>query len=178
MAANGSHGGRRVGAGRKPSLDLMERLRLGLLCDDLQSKSVESADEAAHRLDDHAGGLHEGLRALNLSQRRQLLDLMESPLMEAPEDLDGGLLELAEDLEDFRYRRDGGGPDNYARGGRIVRRHLKPRMTRAAIIEAVVSSERQAGRIISPRLVVECWKFTRRFVRQLDESTSNGSDDD
>jgi hypothetical protein len=162
VAANGSHGGRRVGAGRKPKLGPLEKLHIGFLCDELQEKLNRRALvlRLRHELEsklDRPSELWHDLNNVEVSKRPELLRLADLP----PEDMDGPLADLATELQSHRLTLDGEGVEKGQ--GRLIRVR-KPRLRlRDAIIHHVARKETRGGRPITARSVRSCWSYSRNI---------------
>ena len=161
MTANGSHGGRRVGAGRKPKLGPLKKLGIGFLCDELQLKLRRRALvlRQRHVRDSAVDQLPEFWRAARnneLSKRAELLRLAGQPPLDME---DGALADLALDLQSIRSTLDGDDAEK-GKGRRISVRPPRLRL-RDAIIHHVARKETRAGRPITARSVRSCWSYSR-----------------
>jgi hypothetical protein len=140
-------------------LTLLDRIWIGIRCEELQRKPVEDSALTVARHDPDALELWEAQKDVPLDQRRELLRLADMPSNK----MLGPLADLAEDLRDLRLRLDGG--DGYRAAGRLIRRHRGPQLRRDAVIAKVAQLEtRDRGRPISPRMVRSCWVEYRRLV--------------
>jgi hypothetical protein len=165
VAANGSHGGRRVGAGRKSKLGPLEKLGIGFLCDELQLKLSRRALmlRQRHERDSKLDEPSKQWRIQNnleLSKRDEFLRLSNLP----PEDTDGPLADLATNLQVLRETLDGDGTEKGQ--GRLIRVRKPQLRLRDAIIHHIARKETRAGRPITARSVRSCWSYSRIIKAQ------------
>ena len=175
MSSEAGHGGKRQGAGRKPILTDMQRLRVGLWCEEAQLEQIKDyargrmrhgAERRAIRAGDidSADELWIRLEELQARMRKRAIEGRLPPDLYAKEEgfEDVDLNDDAIELRSLRYNASNF-PEDKGRRGLLIAENVRPKGLRSKILREVSAKASAAfGVAVTARLVDECWKEYRR----------------
>lgn len=153
-----NRGGRRVGAGRKPRLDLTERIYLGSICESRFQQLWQAARQ--QRWDDRPGvsevhGLHAKAQSIPLEDRGRFLASAEGR-------------QHADDI-DFSIREIRGTPTFVEETNRIFNLEApRPKEVKSDICKAIAGEVRHKWGLaeIGSRYIQRCWDEYRAFEKE------------
>lgn len=160
--ATSAHGGKRSGAGRKPSLSFWERMDIGCLCETKWRAMSETASLSAFQAQPHI---------IDVQEEQNRLINIPVKLRGGQERLPDGLT-VAETLEEVSREIDVTLQE--AGTSRLVSVPLRrPQGAKQKVLEEVAALLRQAeGKKLTNRMIKTCWDEFRALEREIKSDLS------